>query len=648
MKHTLKHVAFRKLYLPLLAAILFISAAQPYTAIQNAEVQRGGPTWEFNLLNQMGGSMRAIAVQGETVYVGAGPRLVTVDISDPENPQFLGQTEMLPHLVENIVINGNFAYVAASYAGLQIIDISNPQLPLIVGSETDPTLAFAIAYTNNHVFITDPETGTLRLLNVSDPTHPSPVWSLNGFGGGTDVLVNGDYLYTVMDTLEVFDISNITQPKLVTSLPANTLDNGWFYSLAVAENSLYAISVTSEFYVFDISQPDLPEKKGMIFLDHNQYLSFDIVVVNQHAYLADYYGLTLIDISDPQNMVKIGDLTPFWFTSQLAVVNNIAFLINWDGMHVIRINDPISPEVIGAYEPGSFMNRMAIIGDYAYLYGVSDSAVVYDISEPSTPQMTARYADICWHEIVAYSDQIAFATCDSGNMSIVDTANPALPQTIKEIPVRSVGMAIQDQSLFVINGINSQFLVFDLTDAYNPQQTGSLTLSGSPSGLVLVGNYAYTRIGLQIIIIDISTPCNPTQVSSFTIDDEHAPMVTEGAILVIGQNESGLAVFDLSNPLTPTKLAEIDTPGAVYDLAIKDSLVYAADYSGVAVVSVTDPSQPQMVAYHPVINTALVWPSGAGEVVLKDDLVFVNANAAGVYIFENEYQWTMYLPLVAR
>ena len=49
----------------------------------------------FEVLDQYGGVASAVAVAGDTAFVGFGPRLASFDISDPANPQMLGITDPL-------------------------------------------------------------------------------------------------------------------------------------------------------------------------------------------------------------------------------------------------------------------------------------------------------------------------------------------------------------------------------------------------------------------------------------------------------------------------------------------------------------------------------------------------------------------------
>jgi hypothetical protein len=86
-------------------------------------------TDDVELLGQIGGSVIAVARQGNYAYVGIGPRLVVLDVSDPIHPLLVGQTSVMPGCVRGVDVVRSYAYVAAWEAGLRIISISNPAAP---------------------------------------------------------------------------------------------------------------------------------------------------------------------------------------------------------------------------------------------------------------------------------------------------------------------------------------------------------------------------------------------------------------------------------------------------------------------------------------------------------------------------------------
>ncbi|NCR24764.1 MAG: hypothetical protein GPJ27_24290 [Microcystis aeruginosa L111-01] len=67
---------------------------------------------------------------------------------------------------------GNYAYVADSGSGLQIIDISNPATPTLKGNYNTSGYAYGVQIVGNYAYVADRE-GGLKILDVSDFTNPS-------------------------------------------------------------------------------------------------------------------------------------------------------------------------------------------------------------------------------------------------------------------------------------------------------------------------------------------------------------------------------------------------------------------------------------------------------------------------------------------
>jgi len=81
------------------------------------------------LVGHIGGVTEAVFVQGNYAYIGEGPGLTILDISNPASPTVVGKTPPLPDIVRGVYVSGSYAYVAVDEAGLQVVDVSNPRRP---------------------------------------------------------------------------------------------------------------------------------------------------------------------------------------------------------------------------------------------------------------------------------------------------------------------------------------------------------------------------------------------------------------------------------------------------------------------------------------------------------------------------------------
>ena len=89
--------------------------------------------------------------------------------------------------------------MAAGATGLQVVDVSDPTLPSIVGSKNTPGNANDIKVVGNRAFIADGPSG-LQILDVSTPTNPVLLGAVDTPGDAVDLVVRGIWHTSPMDS----------------------------------------------------------------------------------------------------------------------------------------------------------------------------------------------------------------------------------------------------------------------------------------------------------------------------------------------------------------------------------------------------------------------------------------------------------------
>ncbi len=151
------------------------------------------PAENVELLGQIGGPTYAVAVQGNYAYVGIGPRLVVLDVSNPADPTMAGQTALLADSVQDVYVVGAYAFVIDG-TGLVAVDVSNPAAPVAVGTYDLPCCANGVYVAGSHAYVAAGDAG-LRVIDVSNPAAPVAVGFYETPGDAYDVYVVGDYAY---------------------------------------------------------------------------------------------------------------------------------------------------------------------------------------------------------------------------------------------------------------------------------------------------------------------------------------------------------------------------------------------------------------------------------------------------------------------
>ena len=109
----------------------------------------------WQMIGQAGGPTQGIAVQGSYAYIGVGPRLVVVDISEPANPRQVGASAVFDDLVQGVAVSGGYAYAAAGSAGLYVVDVTAPAALRIVGRFDSSGFAEGVAVAGTAAYLAD-------------------------------------------------------------------------------------------------------------------------------------------------------------------------------------------------------------------------------------------------------------------------------------------------------------------------------------------------------------------------------------------------------------------------------------------------------------------------------------------------------------
>ena len=80
--------------------------------------------------------------------------LQVIDISAPTSPRIIGSVDT-PEFAQDVAIGGNYAYIADSGGGLHAVDIMVPEYPRIVWSVDTPDFAHGVAIGGNYAYVAD-------------------------------------------------------------------------------------------------------------------------------------------------------------------------------------------------------------------------------------------------------------------------------------------------------------------------------------------------------------------------------------------------------------------------------------------------------------------------------------------------------------
>ena len=275
-------------------------------------------------------SLHGIAVSSGIAAVGSGTGLQFVDVSNPVTPVKLSTFGSS----SDVVLSGNYAYVAAGSDGLQILNVSNPSAPSLVGSCDTSGTARAVDVVGNYAYVADDLSG-LQIIDISNPANPLRVGGYDTSGNARGLDVAGGYAYVadVGGGLQIIDVHNPANPVL---LGHYSVPNCRFADVAVSGNHAYVSDgYLGLFQVIDISVPANPTLIGTGYVTANSQPG-RICMSGNYAYVgAGYYGGVMVyDISsptDPGLAVQYAN----YRGKDIAVSDGYVYVADYDGNLVI-------------------------------------------------------------------------------------------------------------------------------------------------------------------------------------------------------------------------------------------------------------------------------------------------------------------------
>ena len=124
----------------------------------------------------------------------------------------------------DVAVVGDFAFVANSVDGLDVVDTADPNNPVKVGNFDSPGDARAIFISGHYLYLADGNAG-LQIINILNPASPERVAWVDTPGFAEDVVVVDQFAYVAdrSDGLQVISVANPNRPVLIRDVVRHLL-----------------------------------------------------------------------------------------------------------------------------------------------------------------------------------------------------------------------------------------------------------------------------------------------------------------------------------------------------------------------------------------------------------------------------------------
>jgi len=301
----------------------------------------------LDIIGNWPSACEAVAVDGHYAYIGNGDAFQVLDVSNPSSIQLMGECDLSgvdpngPPVtgirpMRDIVIAGNYAFVAKEFGGLRVVDISNPENPVektafYSGNQVNCVAVegnwvyFANGYVDFYVLeilddMTLVERGRTQLEDPGDPQ-----------GMPWNIEVSNDYAFVTARQnggLFVVDVTDKNNPFRCNNY---LIENSDINELTLLNTDIYLVDGDFGFRVIDVTVPcnPMPKVDGDYPVDYNYPMCYGIALTGNYAILGCWWqGLRVFDL-------KTKDIVTAQHTNgnvtEVKVLGNKAFLANGEG-----------------------------------------------------------------------------------------------------------------------------------------------------------------------------------------------------------------------------------------------------------------------------------------------------------------------------
>ena len=248
-----------------------------------------------------------------------------------------------------------------------------------------------------------------------------------------------------------------------------------------------------------------------------------------------------------------------------------------------------------------------VVGNYAYVANYDSGLQIFNISNPSAPNLTGSY-DI---DGVAYDVQVVgdYAYVGSGNLKlrILNISNPLAPTLAGSYDSSGQGVQVVGNYAYVPDG-GRGLKILNVTNPSAPTLVASYE-TGNATDVQVIGNYAYVAGGYSgLQIFNISNPSAPALAASYDTNGSAFQVQVVGNYAYIADYSSGLQIINISNPLAPTLAGSYNTTyGIAYDVQVVGNYAYVAGgTSGLQIINISNPSAPTLAGSYDALYDAVV------------------------------------------
>lgn len=641
---------------------------------ENYQGNTEGALYPLRVVNQIGGRANRVIVADDVAYVAVGPRIWTLDVSQPEAPTTLGQTDVLPGIVQCLEMDRQFLYVSLEGSnGYWAVDVSQPNnprildfvpleqlsciwqengrfyttgrdennqrylLPLDMANPLEPVVLAEIAFTSANFLLTEDDrlitavsdnptkTTDVQILNIVDPENPQLVREFTIPATGRIAEVHNNYLYFfgywemfIIDLAAPEDTNFIYQTGIEFLFSRQTMiDSDWLY-----EESTFC---DVDFCIASVSGLNITNLETFI-----KESGTDTGGLGNNIFASQ-------TVTEPSGL-RIGH-----YAEDIFAVNDTLYVATGERLAIIRWNESGNLEEAGQWDTTGTINWVDISDDILFTRNPMPRRLqALTLDEPVEPELQSQYDGTMDDVIVGDSDLFLTGWFEGLHRLHFDGTD-WLETAVYDGLVETDGdIATDDAYLYIL--FDYTLAVFDLADS--TQLTPIVGARdkyewGNDYQLALDSNTLYVLAANGLRILDVTNPAEPIELSvwqgdwspyaqeDFAAKDGYVYLLEPLCFRYEACQVANLIKINAMDPTNPVLVDSIEIPDSATALTwYGDELVLLGD--GLSFVDVSDPEKMVLLGQFPT-------PGTANALAVYGDYLYIADGDGGVLVLQ-KYQ----------
>jgi len=485
-----------------------------------------------------------------------------IDIINISNPAALTKVNTITHPNANdVFIKNGFLYVASGTDGLKVYDISTPSSPTPVSAKDyteEIWNSLGVGVENSVIFVANGAAG----IDAINDTSSDKKANLDTSGSATKInTLDRDGFIGLSDGaggFDVIDYRSITDANasdVHLSIGASYATVGIPEKTVVKGNKLYVADQEGGLQILDITNPSKPTRIGGV----DTGTKANAVAINDDetkAYLTDEnLGLIVIDISDKANPTfDENSIVVIPKAKDVKVKGSYAYVVAREtGLHIVDVSNPTNMLTVGNIITGGKAIALDVAGSYAYVADENETLKIINISDPTNPTIVGSYIHGYSHDVKVVGNYAYIANFSYG-LQIVDVSDPANPTLIGSYDFDDTNSTDHASGIDVSG--NYAYLAYndlgvkiiDISDPANPLIAAQKETDGTVKRVTVNGDYIYASNQGRGIDVYSTAQLNPIEsfVSRLYRKMLHKTYDEDGLNYWVGQLNGGKSALDIA------------------------------------------------------------------------------------------------------